>query len=206
MNPRPYKLIALVALAAVCLLAVSGCDSLRFAPTEPQKQTAELTHGLAVKINAEGTDPASPASQQLIKGTQAALVFMGRPKVPADPAQFDTVAEQAAVDAAERPVADDVFEAADRGLSLAAELAILFGVGGTGFAGKKVIDWLAIAKSKNKALSEIVHGNELFKVNVKESLAGQAAPEKVLDIFKASQNQKQVSPKTKAIVTEIKNS
>jgi len=160
---RTHKLFTIVVILIAACLLCTGCQSLRFAPTEAQKETAELTDGLAGKINTGGTAPGSEASEKLCDGTRAAALYMGRPKVPADPDRFDTVVARANVDAAARPSANDVFDAADKGLSLAAELAILFGVGGAGVAGKKLIDWVALARTKGKALSEIIRGNELLK-------------------------------------------
>jgi len=99
-----FKPILISLLVAVALFFVSGCEnSLRFAPTEPQKQTAELTHELAVKVNAEGTQPQSPASEKLCEGTRAAVSYMGRAKTPPDPQRFDTITAQANQDAVKGP-------------------------------------------------------------------------------------------------------
>ena len=185
-------------LCVLCMLA--GCnDSLRFAPTGSQKQTAELTHQAAVFVNANGAAPATEPTMQLVRGTSAALAYIGRPAVPADPLDFDSTVLQAGVDSAKRPAVDDVFAAADQGLSLAVQLAILFGVGGAGFGGKKVIDWLAIARQKSKALEEIVGGCETFK-----SLASAAGKDaNAVDLFKTAQDNQ--SPTTRRLVTELKS-
>jgi len=184
--PTPRSFLIVLCLVAVFALGFAGCtDALRFAPSEPQKQSAELTYLLAAKVNAEGAMPASPATVQLVEGTRAATAYIGRPAIPPDPEQFDTLASTANTDALARP---DLFTVADEGLSLAAELAILFGVGGCGFGGKKVIEWLMLAKQKSAALKEIIAANELFKQKSAEQ-----------ELFKQAQNAVQ-SVDTKKLV------
>lgn len=186
-------------LLLCCLCTLCGCtDSLRFAPTEPQKQTAELTHQAAIAINQTGTAPQTEATRQLVRGTQAALAYIGRPKVPPDPVEFSAYTTQAQADSVKRPAIDDVFAAAEHGLSLAAQLAILFGVGGAGFGGKKVLDWIVLASQKSKALEEIIKGGEVFKA--KASAIGDS---KAVDLFKMAQAGQ--SPQTKVLVTELKS-
>jgi len=190
---------SIIALCLCAFVAVfcCGCESLRFAPTEPQKKVAWQGHVTARNIETEGTDAHSPAARQQVQATQAALTYIGLPKDPVITDYATTVA-QAQADAAQRPVIEDISEAAEQGLSLAAELAILFGVGGTGFGGKKVLDWIKLGREKNKALAEIIQGNELFK----DQLKTQNAP--VLAEFKEAQNKTQKSPSTKRLVTELK--
>lgn len=195
---RTHKsLTAVSIILLVCLLcALAGCDSMRFAPTEAQKQSAELTHALAAKINAAGTAPASPASQKLCEGTRASLAYTGRPSAPPDPEQFDTIAAQANTDAESRPTADDVFADVESGLSLAAELAILFGVGGAGVGGKKLLDWVRLARQKNQAFAETVRGNELLKDYLK--INNKAAE---LEAFKQFQQQSQLGKTPELVAT-----
>ena len=178
----------LIALIILILPAVSGCqDSLRFAPTQAQKATAELTHSLAVKANAEGIEPASPASQQLAQGTQAALSYIGRPAIPPNAEMFDTVAGQASQDALQRldpwTVADNLFEL---GIGIAALLGGVYGV--------KTAQYLRTAREKARALKEVVQGNELFMT---KTTIGHA------QAFKEAQNTVQ-TPITKKLVTELK--
>lgn len=188
-----HLLTALLILSALCVLC--GCnDSLRFAPSESQKQTAELTHQAAVLVNETGAAPKTEPTMRLVRGTQAALAYIGRPKVPPDPLEFDSSVSQAQTDSAKRPTAQDVFAAADQGLSLAAQLAILFGVGGAGFGGKKVVDWLAIARQKNNALQEIITGNEKFLARENQQ---------TIEQFKNAQAKQ--SPATRRLVTELKS-
>jgi len=182
-------------ICCVVLLLICGCsEQLRFAASESQKQIALQTHMTARAVNENGADPGSQAAEQLVDGTETALAYIGMPKSP-DIEDYATTSQQARDDAVKRPVAEDVFEAAEQGLSLAAELAILFGVGGAGFGGKKLLDWLKLAREKNKALAEIVHGNELLKKSLTDAQ---------LQLFKKAQNDAQVTPSTKVLVTELK--
>ena len=182
-------------LITLCLCAfvanISGCESLRFAPKESQKQAAELTHALAKKVNFEGTAPASPASQQLVTGTLAALSYTGRPATPPDPDQFDTIAAQATQDALERP---DPWQVADSALELGIGVCALIG----GVYGTKAVKFLQQAREKSKALQEIIQGNELFKQQLGEQNA------EIAKSFKEAQNSTQKSVATKLIVTEMK--
>lgn len=184
------------------LIFASGCDSLRFAPTQSQKQIALKTHLNAVAVDSSGADPATPATKQLIDGTASSLAYTGMPANP-DIADYQQTLSQANADAARRPVIDDVFEQVDTGLGLAAELAILFGAGGVGLGGKKLIDWITSARQKSKSLREIIDANELFKQKL--NAGAKFTAEEVIALFKSSQKQKQ-SGKTPVIVTENKTS
>ena len=187
-------LFVVVILCSLCF--ISGCqDALRFAPSEPQKQIALQAHVTARDIEAEGTDAHSPAAKQQVQATQTALTYIGLPKNPQITDYVTTVA-QAQVDAGQRPKFQDISEAAEGGLSLAAELAIIFGVGGVGFGGKKLVDWIKLAREKNQALQEIIAGNELFKKQL---------PETTLRAFKKAQDKTQETPSTKRLVTELKS-
>lgn len=191
------KVTSIFIAVIIALMLVAGCaDSLRFAPSQPQKQTAELTYGIACRVDSAGCEADSAASNQLVEGTRAAAAYMGRPAEAVDADQFETVANQANVDAIQRPAITDISETVDSGLSLFAELAILFGVGASSVAGKKLTDWISKAREKNKALEEIVTGNELLRNLNKDS--------PLWDAFKSAQSQSQ-SAETAAIVAQIKN-
>jgi len=191
---------SIVILCLCVLYGLCGCsETLRFAPTESQKKLAFQAHITARKIKDKGTSPDSPAANQQVQATQAALTYIGLPKNPVIE-DYSTTALQAQADAAQRPTTEQAFEAVGEGLSLATELAILFGVGGAGFGGKKLIDWLKLAREKNKALQEIIAGNELFKASAKNNNNTD-----VLTIFKDAQNQTQKSSATKRLVTELKS-
>ena len=194
-KPSLTFIVVLLLTCSAALLFASGCsEHLRFAASEPQKQIALQTHITARAVNENGTDPGSQAAEQLVDGTETALAYTGMPKSP-DIEDYATTSQQAKDDAGKRPVAEDVFQAAEQGLSLAAELAILFGVGGAGFGGKKLLDWLKLAREKNKALQEIVRGNEFFK--------GKCSLDE-LRAFEESQRTAQITPTTKRLVTELK--
>ena len=196
-----FTLFTLFTLCTFC----TGCgDKLRFAPAEEQKQVAFHTYQTALAVEASGTDAASPASRQLVGGTATALAYTG---MPADPCIVDypaTVAT-ASVQAQQRPTTADVIEQAaadaDVGLSLAAQLALLFGVGASGVGGKKILDWIALAREKSAALSQIVKGNELFKQKV--ATGGALTTPQVVEAFKEAQTHAQ-KPATEILVKEIK--
>ena len=183
----------IVVLIVMLLLMVGaiGCEQpIRFAPSESIKQTAELTHQLANKINQEGTDAQSPASEKLVKGTYVSLSYTGRPKEPPDSEQFYTIAQQGQDEALERP---DPWKVADHLLELAIGVVTVSGVGGAGAV--KIVSALKKAKEKSVALKEIIKGNELFKV--------EAAPE-AKEAFGKAHNLAQISNGTKKIVAETK--
>lgn len=155
---NPLLIIVLI----IFIATLTGCGNLRFGPSESQKQVAFRTYKNAVAVAQAGAEPASPATRQVVEGTAAALAYVGMPKAP-EVEDYPAALEQAQADAVKRPKGSDVFDAAEGGLSLAAELAILFGAGGVGVGGKKVIDWIALARNKSNALREVVEGNELLK-------------------------------------------
>jgi hypothetical protein len=179
-----------------CLFA--GCDSLRFAPTEVQKQNAWL-HNRTTTIAAD-TSKTENASEQLQALTQLSEVqsrafssYFGLPKeFPQSETAEDVLAESsfqladtASRQGAERP---DAWEVADSMLELGIGICALLG----GVYGTRAIGFLRQAKTKSKALKEIITGNELFK---KQNASSASA-------FKqAHQNQ---SPPTRQIVAEMK--
>ena len=179
-----------------CMLV--GCDSLRFAPTEAQKQNAWL-HNRTTMIAADTSEDEN-ASEQLQALTQLSEVqsrafssYFGLPKeFPPSESSQDVLAESnfqlantALQEGAERP---DAWEVADSMLELGIGICALLG----GVYGTRAIGFLRQAKTKSKALKEIVTGNEFFK---KQNASSASA-------FKqAHQNQ---SPQTRQIVAEMK--
>ena len=175
-----------------------GCDSLRFAPTEAQKQNAWL-HNRTTTIAAD-TAKTENASEQLQALTQlsdlqsrAFSSYFGLPKeFPRSESSQDVLAESnfqlahtAMQQGAERP---DAWEVADSMLELGIGICALLG----GVYGTRAIGFLRQTKTKSKALKEIITGNELFKKQ-KESYTS---------AFKqAHQNQ---SAPTRQIVAEMK--
>ena len=159
MTRKSLLLITLCLCAFVAMF--TGCESLRFAPNQAQKKIALQGHLTARRIEVEGTSPRSPAAVQQVAATQAALTYIG---MPGDPAidDFDTVVAAAQADAARRPDANDVFAAVEGGLSIAEQLAALFGVGGVALGGRSLVKWISLLRTKSKGMEQIVGGNELL--------------------------------------------
>ena len=157
--------LTIVSTLVICLsvLPFSGCSTgLRFAPSDAQKQIAFDAHIKACAANLTGAVPQSDLTRKLVDETEASLQYIGLPASPRID-DYDAVIAQAQTDAVKRPDANDVFGAADEGLALIGDLALLLGVGGTGFGGKKLLDWIALARQKSKAFEQVVTGNELLK-------------------------------------------
>jgi len=187
-----YALIA-------CALTCAGCDSLRFAPTEVQKQNAWLHNRTAI-ITAETTksENASEKLQALTKLSELQsrpfTAYFGLPKeFPQAETVEDILAQSnwqlartALAKSAERP---DAWQVADSAIELAIGISALLG----GVYGTRAVRFLRDAQTKSKALKEIVEGNEIFKKQNESSIAA----------FKqAQQNQ---SPQTRQIVAEMKS-
>jgi hypothetical protein len=184
-------------LIPLCFVSV-GCESLRFAPSESQKQNAWL-HNRAAIITAE-TAKSENASEKLQALTtlselqsRAFTSYFGLPKEfpQAETAEDilaqsnSTLAKQALAESTVRP---DVWKLADSAFELAIGVCALLG----GVYGTKAMGFLREAQTKSKALKEIIEGNELFK---KQN-------ESAVTAFKqAQQNQ---SPETRQIVAETK--
>lgn len=152
----------------ICLLSV-GCDSLRFAPTETQKQNAWL-HNRTTTIAAD-TSKTENASEQLQALTQLSELqsrafssYFGLPKeFPPSETAEDVLTESnfqlartALQQGSERP---DAWEVADSMLELGIGICALLG----GVYGTRAVGFLRQTKTKSKALKEIITGNELFK-------------------------------------------
>ncbi len=192
------KIVGSFILGFVCLL-LAGCDSLRFAPNETQKQNAWLHNRTAI-VTAE-TTRAENSSEKLQALTQLNEVqsrafnsYYGMPEeFPQAETAEDILAEsnwqlaRTALEAgAERP---DGWQVADSMLELGIGIcAVLGGVGGT-----KALRFLKDARTKSKALQEIVTGNEHFK----KQNGSQTATFK-----QAHSNQ---SPQTRQIVAQMKS-
>jgi hypothetical protein len=177
---------------------LAGCESLRFAPTEAQKQNAWL-HNRTTMIAADTAEDEN-TSEQLQALTQLSELqsrafssYFGLPKeFPPSESVEDVLAESnfqlagtAIEQGAERP---DAWEVADSMLELGIGICALLG----GVYGTRAVGFLRQAETKSKALKEIITGNELFK---KQNASSACA-------FKqAHQNQ---SAQTRQIVAEMK--
>jgi len=180
-----------------CLL-LAGCDSLRFAPTEVQKQNAWL-HNRTTTIAAETakSENTSEKLQALTKLSQLQsrpfTSYYGLPKEfpRADTAEEILVqsnfqlAQTALRQSADRP---DAWQLADNAFELAIGISALLG----GVYGTRAVRFLKQARKKSQALQEIIAGNELFKKEHK-AYAGE---------FK--QAHKDQSPQTRQIVAEMR--
>jgi len=177
---------------------LSGCESLRFAPTEAQKQNAWL-HNRATMVAAETAkdESSSHKLQALTKLSELqSRAFTAHYGLPKQFSRAETaedilrdanieLARTALAESAERP---DVWTLADSGLELAIGICALFG----GVYGTRAVRLLKDARTKSKALKEIVEGNELFKKEHKTYVPA----------FKAAH--KNQSSRTRQIVAEMK--
>lgn len=181
----------------ICLLS-TGCDSLRFAPTETQKQNAWL-HSRTAVITADTarTEAASAKLQALAKLSQLqSRAFTSYCGLPKELPEADTaeqilaqsnfqLAQTAISESAQRP---DAWQVADSAFELAIGISALLG----GVYGTRALRFFKQARAKQKALQEIITGNELFKQQHKNQA----------DQFK--QAHKGQSPQTRQIVAELK--
>jgi len=187
----------LVTLILACLL-LAGCESLRFAPTEAQKQNAWL-HNRTAMAAAE-TARAEASSEKLQALTQlsglqsrAFTSYYGLPKeFPRVETAEDILAESnlklarsALAESVERP---DAWQLADNVFELAIGISALLG----GVYGTRAVRHLKEARAKSKALQEIIEGNELFKKQQAEAATA----------FKEAH--KDQSPQTRQIVAQMK--
>jgi hypothetical protein len=196
-NKTTQPKTAVLLSACICIL-LAGCDSLRFAPTEAQKQNAWLHNRTAI-ITAETarTEDTSPKLQALTHlgevQSRALSAYCGLPKEfpPAETAE-DILAESnwqiasaALQESVERP---DPWQVADSMLEMGIGICALLG----GVYGTRAVGFLKDARGKSYALKEIIAGNELFKKqNQTQAVA-----------FKqAHQNQ---SPQTRQLVAAMK--
>ena len=188
----------ILAILIMLVFVLCGCDSLRFAPGEAQKQNAWLHRRTAsiAAVTAED-EAASQKLQALTKLSQlqsrTITSYYGLPK---ELPQADTaerilsesswqLGRTALVESAERP---DTWQVADNALELGIGICALLG----GVCGTRAVRFLKQARTKSKALQEIIAGNELFKKQNESSVAA----------FK--QAQKLQSLQTRQIVAEVK--
>jgi len=193
---RRVKAIGILGLGLIVLSV--GCDALRLAPSEVQKQNAYVHHrtvqAAAVRAQQEEvTETLQGLTRQATQQSEAILAYYG---LPAEIPPSDTVGEilsesntvlakTARAEAIQRP---DPWLVADHLL----ELGIgIFGIVGGAF-GVRMVRKLQIAREKSIALREIVKGNELFKRDNPE----------FSEAFKQSQQQQSVS--TRTLVTAMK--
>jgi len=180
------------------IVSVTGCNSLRFAPTEEQKQNAWLHNRTVLK--AAETAKAENASNQLQTLTnlselqsRAFTSYFGLPEKFPPAESVDELLSQsnyqlvttALQQSSQRP---DAFELADNVLEIGIGIFALLG----GVYGTRAASFLKTAKQKSQALKEIIAGNELFK---------QQNPQTSADFKMAHKNQ---SHATRQLVAELK--
>jgi hypothetical protein len=187
-----------ISVAIMALVMTTGCDSLRFAPGEVQKQNVYLHHrtvqSAALKAQGEPVSETLRAlTTQAAKQSDAIVAYYGLPQeMPATENIEDILSEQnvalaedARSEALQRP---DPWDAADNLLELSIALAGVFG----GVFGARAARALQAARQKSDALREVIRGNQLFK---KEN------PEWTEDFKKAHQVQ---SEPTRRLVAALK--
>jgi hypothetical protein len=161
------KILAGVVLVFCVILM--GCDSLRFAPSEQQKQNAWLHNRTAfAAVQQADSQDCSTELKQLAKLSELqSRAFVSYYGLPEELPQADNsqqiltesnfqLADTALTESAERP---DGWQVADNVLELGIGICALLG----GVYGTKAVDFLKDAKTKSQALREIIAGNELFK-------------------------------------------
>jgi hypothetical protein len=158
-------------LLFVTMLAilVAGCDAIRFAPTETQKENAwsHLQVTRATAQEAKAANCAGNVCSLASLGAKQAEAFAADYGMPKELPQGETPdqllaeanwqrADFALQDSQSRP---DPWALADGVLEFGAGLAGLFG----GVYGTRLVRFVSDARQKARALKEVVEGNELFK-------------------------------------------
>lgn len=152
-----------------CITFVAGCDSVRMAPTEVQKENAwshmQVTRATASQAAAQNCgEPVASLASLGAKQAEAFAADYGMPQtLPQDGSPEQLLrdanwqrADAALTDSQKRP---DPWALADGVLELGAGLAGIFG----GVYGTRMVRFVADARKKTQALREVVEGNELFK-------------------------------------------
>ena len=154
---------------------LTGCESLRFAPSEGQKQNAWL-HNRTAQATAEAAKSENTSEKLRMLAQLSELqsrAFVSYYGVPREFPQADTaeeilaqsnwqLAKTALRESADRP---DGWQLADNVFELAIGISALLG----GVYGTKAVRFLKDAKTKTQALKEVIKGNELFKKTNTES-------------------------------------
>jgi len=190
------------ATKSICLFSfailLAGCDSLRFAPGEQQKQNAWL-HNRTAQIAAQ-TARAEDASEKLQalnqlseKQSRAFTAYYGLPQQFPQAETAEDVLSQSSLNIARLAISEstdrpDPWQVADSVLELGIGICALLG----GVYGTRAVGFLKDARTKSKALQEIIAGNELFKKKNQTQVSA----------FKESHQSQ--SPETRQIVAQLK--
>ena len=180
------------------MLFCVGCESIRFAPNETQKQNAWLhNQTAAIAASEAAAEQTSAKLQDLTKLSETqSRAFVAYCGLPDEYPKADTaegvlsesnrqLATTAITQSSQRP---DAWDMAGSAMDLGIAVAGLFG----GAYATRIGKFLQDAKAKSNALKEIVLANEIFKKTNPTSA----------DAFKDAQRNQ--SPLTKQIVTEVK--
>ena len=200
MRKAKVVLAMVLAVGGSILLTTGGCEGIRFAPSEAQKQNAWVhNRTAAIASQTAQNEQVSEKLQELTKlsetQSQAFVAYYGLPKeLPKADTVNDVLSESnkqlAATAIAQSKQRPDAWDIADSTLELGIAIAGLFG----GAGAIRVMSFLQQAKAKSNALKEIVLANEIFKKTNPDSA----------EAFKDAQ--KNQSPLTKQIVAEVKSS
>lgn len=175
-----------------------GCEGFRFAPSQQQKQNAWLHNQTAMTAAQKAKQ--QQCSKQLVALTELSeaqsrpfVSYFGLPEEFPPVGSVDDILAPASTELAHTALEQsaeriDGWQLADSAIELAIGVAALLG----GVYGTRAVRYLAEARTKSKALKEIVEGNELFK----RQNVGQA------DRFKEAH--KKQSTQTKQIVAQLK--
>lgn len=177
---------------------LAGCETVRFAPGQNQKQNAWLHNRTAI-ITAQTAqkENSSQQLQQLTKlselQSKAFVADYGLPEEFPTAENAEDILSQSNFNLAYSAIQDsthqpDGWKVADNALELGIGLSALFG----GVYGTKALWFLKLARTKSKALQQIITGNELFKKENTEYISA----------FKQAHNNQ--SPATRQIVAQMK--
>jgi hypothetical protein len=101
----------LVIMLAVSGLFLMGCsDTMRFPPSEQQKQSAYLGYQANTDIYTNGTNAKSQESTIALQSSQASLSYTGMPKVLPTVDMASTVNQTANAQALQRPTIDETID------------------------------------------------------------------------------------------------
>jgi hypothetical protein len=184
----------------ICLLCVAstGCETLRFAPSEVQKQNAWLHNRTAAATSITAKEQGTSQQLQTLtqlgeKQSRAFVSYFGLPEDLPQAETADGILSQANVELAETAITEselrpDGWELADAAIEFGIGISALLG----GVYGTRAVRFFGQAREKSKALQEIIAGNELFKKQNASSV----------EAFKFAQSDQ--SPSTRKIVAELK--
>jgi len=147
----------------------AGCEGLRFAPGEKQRQNAWL-HNRTAEVAADRarrenvSEPLRALTELSARQSGAFVSYFGLPKeLPAADTveqilgeSNSAITEAALRQSRQRP---DLWQSADSAFELGIGLFALLG----GVYGTRAVRFLTQARDKSRALKEIIRGNELFK-------------------------------------------